>query len=309
MPLYRGEQADHLIQDAIVLDLGDLRRQAEQLKARAREQADQIVAEGRAEAERLTANAEQAGYEAGFARGQPEGYQQGLEQGHAEAVANAREQLAQIADAWIAAGQQWDADRRQMLLDARQSMLELALEIAQRVVKRVPQVDPTVVEDQLAAAIDQMARPADVRIRIHPDDRPLIEEAMPRLAETYESLGHAHLIDDEAVERGGCVLGYARGRIDATLQRQLDRIVQTLLPDRAEITADAAPDPSQHEAADEPGPAASLQPPAVAQGPGSEPLDPDDGTPAPQSDGPGEEGDEGREANPSNSREPQEPQP
>jgi len=197
MPLYRGEQADHLIQDAIVLDLGDLRRQAEQLKARAREQADQIVAEGRAEAERLTANAEQAGYEAGFARGQPEGYQQGLEQGHAEAVANAREQLAQIADAWIAAGQQWDADRRQMLLDARQSMLELALEIAQRVVKRVPQVDPTVVEDQLAAAIDQMARPADVRIRIHPDDRPLIEEAMPRLAETYESLGHAHLIDDE----------------------------------------------------------------------------------------------------------------
>ena len=234
MPLLKEQQAGELTRDAVVLDLGDLKQQADEIKRRAREEADRIVADARAEAERLTADADQRGYEAGYERGRAEGHEAGRAEGHAEAMQQTADRLEQMQQSWTEAGERWESERRQMLLDARQSLLELALQVARKVVKRVPEVDPSVVVDQVEAAVDQMARPADVALRVHPDDRALIEEAMPTLTDRYDQLQHVKLTEDERIERGGCVLSYGRGRIDATLDQQLQRLVETLLPEREE---------------------------------------------------------------------------
>jgi hypothetical protein len=118
-----------------------------------------------------------------------------------------------------------------VLTDATADMAwALLFAIARRVVKRIPAVDASVVVEQVAAAIDHMARPADATIRIHPDDRELAEQAMPEMAQACEHLQHVHWVDDATIERGGCVVSAGRGRIDAQLATQLDRVIEQLLP-------------------------------------------------------------------------------
>ena len=106
----------------------------------------------------------------------------------------------------------------------------VAVKLAEKVVRRVPSIDPTVVVDQVAEAIDYVARPCDVTVRIHPDDQPLVAEAMPMLVEQFANIEHVNLTTDETITRGGCTVSFGQGRIDATLDTQLDRIAEAMLP-------------------------------------------------------------------------------
>jgi flagellar biosynthesis/type III secretory pathway protein FliH len=230
MALIKSHNAAAVLQDAIVLDLGDLRRQADELKRRAHAQAQQIITEAREQARRLTENAEAKGFEAGFAAGQKAGHDAGRKQGHDQALRDTAASLTQLQDAWINAAHQWDAQRRTMVLDARQSLVALSVALAERIVRRVPQVDPSIITDQVAAALEHVARPCDVAIRIHPADRPLLTQAMPRLLAELTNVQHAALIDDDAIAPGGCLVTAGQGRIDATLDTQLAQLVDALLP-------------------------------------------------------------------------------
>jgi len=266
MPLLkRNTSSDRFAHEAVVLDLGDLRQQAEKMRAQARAEADRMLNEARAEAERLTAEATQKGHDAGYRQGYDEGHAAGLKQGHDEALQKTREQLNQLQQAWVDAAGQWDNQRRTMLLDARQSVLELAIAIAERILKRAPQVDRALVIDQVAAALEQITRPADVQLRIHPDDRPLLSEALPELIKTSDQLEHVHLVDDPEIAPGGCRVTYGKGAIDATLATQLDRITQALLPGHAtpnDSTTPDEPEPSADDAQTPPNDPPNPDPPA-----------------------------------------------
>jgi len=235
MPLMKETQVDQIAHEAIVLDLGDLRKQAEQLMRQAHEQAQRVLDAANTEAKRLTDEAHGIGHAAGLEAGRAEGIEQGRAEGYAEALAAMREQLSQVERNWTATLDQLDSQRREMMLDARHDVLELALAIAERVVKRVPAVDPSIIEDQLVAAIEQVARPSDLTISINPQDADLVREALPRIVEQCEQAQHVNVIERDDISRGGCAISYGRGRIDATLDTQLQRIVETLLP----TTADA----------------------------------------------------------------------
>ena len=120
-------------------------------------------------------------------------------------------------------------------------MLDLSLAMAQKLVHRVVEIDRSVVIEQVAQALACVLRPMDVSVRIHPDDRDAIQEAMPQLMAEFPQLKRVHLVEDAAVGRGGCVMQYGQGRVDATVQTQLRRVVELMVPDRADASQDGAP--------------------------------------------------------------------
>jgi len=140
--------------------------------------------------------------------------------------------LQQLEQAWIEAAKRWDAERQAMVNAAQQVLLETAVAMAERIVRRVPQVDASIVADQIAAAIEHVSRPSAVRITIHPEDRALVEAAMPGVVAALGEAAHVALVDDATITRGGCVVRHGRGVVDATLETQLDRIVEAVLPKR-----------------------------------------------------------------------------
>ena len=232
MAVIKNVHADRLAKQAVVLDLGDLGRQADRIVGDARTEAERITAAARAEAQKLIDSAADRGYQQGHERGLQEGREAGEREGRARAVQKFEPQLEQLINAWTAALERWETDRGEMLLAAREDVVRFAVAVAQKVVMRVVKADSTVIEDQLAEALALLSRPTTIVVSVHPNDRTIVEAVLPRLLSRLQQCEQASVRDDETLTPGGCVVATAGGRIDAAIETQLDRIARTLVPDQ-----------------------------------------------------------------------------
>jgi flagellar biosynthesis/type III secretory pathway protein FliH len=130
-----------------------------------------------------------------------------------------------------------------MLRLFQRDVLRLALAVAERITKRVVQTDAQVAAAQLEAVLGVIVRPTELTVRIHPDDREVLSAALPQIAARFSQARHIELVDDASLMRGSCVAAtraagggsggggaMAPGEIDASIQTQIDRIVEAMLP-------------------------------------------------------------------------------
>lgn len=258
MALLKRADSERMARPALVLDLGDLRRQAEELERRTRERTGEIIEQGRAERARLLAGAEEQGHAAGHEKGFAQGLEEGRARGQTEATASLRAEGESVQRAWEAALGEFLAQRDEMLTQARTDVLLLALMIARRVVRRVVDVDPRVVEEQLAAALSLTTRPTSLVIEVHPDDAALAGEILPELIKRFGVGDHASLATSSTIGRGSVVIRTRGGEVDASIDTQLQRIVEAIVPaaelDRARRVLDDAPrEPGPSARADQDG--------------------------------------------------------
>jgi len=237
MAIVKHTQAERLARSAVVLDLGDLKRQAAELLGQARAEAASIVADAQAEARRRIDESAGRGFDEGHRKGLDEGRAAGRAEALDAARAEFRDRFEALDQRWSAAVADWERRRRALLLEAEQDVLAFAFALASRVVHRIVERDPTIVADQLRAVLFLLGRPTRIAIRIHPDDRPTVESMLPALHELLPAGEHAALNDDASVGRGGCIIATAGGEIDASIATQLDRIAAALLPGGARLGA------------------------------------------------------------------------
>ena len=237
MPMIRKEHAKALAHDAIVLDLGDLQRQGDEIIERAKRKADEIIESARRQRERLLEGAAEYGRTEGYAQGSAEGQAEGRAEGKAQALAEHAPVLTELTDRWTEAIDKFETERILLLNQAMDSVLEFAVEFARRVTKRAVELDKQAACAQLEAAMGMLLRPSRVVIAVHPDDRGVIDEALPALLEKFDEVEHAELLIDAELTPGSCVVRSGSGSIDADIQRQIDRLVDAVLPGGEEATA------------------------------------------------------------------------
>jgi len=230
MALIKCQNAASVLKDAIVLDLGDVAKQAQRLRESAQVKARQIIQHAENAADQLAAEAHEQAFEQGHTEGLEKGIAQGRLQGRDEVMAQFSEQMTQLQDAWRDSLTRFDEQRNALDCDARRAVLDLALRFAEKLVHRIIEVDDSVIADQVGAALAHVLKPVDVTVRINPEDRPALEQAMPQLLAEFDHLKHVEVIDDPDINRGGCIASYGQGRIDATVEKQLQRVVELMLP-------------------------------------------------------------------------------
>jgi len=234
MPVIRNQQARHLAPRAIALEMTDVHGEATDLLASAHAEANELRARARAEAEDLRGDilekarqeGERAGYEAGLERGRSEAMEQVL----SEALEPHRQLLDQLGPAWLEQVGRFAEERERLLEDARRELLSFALEIARRVVQRTIEVDETVCIDQVSEALALLGRPGTLHISISPEDRDVLERALPDLLEKAHLTEGVELVETDEVPRGGCLVSTVEGTVDARIETQLVRITEALLP-------------------------------------------------------------------------------
>jgi len=230
MPVPKQYHTTPAMREAIVLDLGDIGAQASRIRAAAETQAQQIIAQANDKAEQIAREREAAAQERGYNEGLEKGLAEGREQGHAEALAKSSEELRQLTAAWSQVVSEWEQQRVEMEREARQSVLQFAMLAAEKLVHRVIEVDESVVVDQAAHALSLVLSAHNASVRIHPVDHPILEDALPELLKELNEIDHIELVDDESITPGGCVVAFGQGTIDATIERQLGRLIDLILP-------------------------------------------------------------------------------
>ncbi|MDG2020674.1 MAG: FliH/SctL family protein [Phycisphaerales bacterium] len=240
MPIVKKVQARELLTSAVVLNLGDVQREAGRMVESARAEAESILTAARAEAARLTECAagigRAEGTAAGEAAGRAEGLAEGTAQGREEAIASMSERLETIATGWNEALDGLVASRDAIREEARRDLLRLSLAIAERVLGRLPAHDPSLVETQVSGAIEMLTGSTSLRISLHPEDLPAIERHLPSVMTRIRGGAEADVSieTDPAIIRGGCMVRAGDGEIDARLDVQMSKIVSGLFPELLE---------------------------------------------------------------------------
>jgi flagellar assembly protein FliH len=155
---------------------------------------------------------------AAWESGLQDGYQEGLRRA-AEEQAAATERLAVLASEAL-------TDAHQFARALEQQLVELALAVAAKVVAREVQADPTLVVGVVRDTLAELQEATVVRLRVHPDDHDLVAAHWERLRQ-QRGAEQGLLVADERVQRGGCVVETAIGRVDAQLDTRLAQVAET----------------------------------------------------------------------------------
>ncbi|MBC24546.1 MAG: hypothetical protein CMJ32_11630 [Phycisphaerae bacterium] len=229
MPLMKKTQSEPVQAGAVVLDLGDLREQAEAILQEARLQAEGIIGDARAKADAIISEAHPTGHEQGRRDGYEAGFNQGREDALKSVADQARQELQSLQDSWKAQLELFAADRERMSERAETDLIELALKIAAAVTRARVRQDPSLVIEQARGAIRLVMRASEIRAVVNPSDLPVLDQHMESLIDVLDSTDGIELVTSDQVEPGGCIVRGDDTVIDATLQQQIDRIAEALL--------------------------------------------------------------------------------
>ncbi len=177
----------------------------------ATEQARRVLEAAQAQAEALRAQA-QTDYEEALRRG----YQEGYEKGMAE---------------WLRAVEQVHAGFTRVIEQAKPQIVRLALRVAEKILRQKLDLTPEAVVPMIDEALRSLRAQQNMRVilRVHPDDRPILESHRQRWMERLPWLGSLDIVVDEDLPRGGCRIETDFGTVDASVETQIRVVERHLL--------------------------------------------------------------------------------
>jgi len=197
---------------------------------RARHDASRIIAsaleESRSAAQEIRESARRDGFEAGFQEGRVAGQTEGSREAREEMSG----ELAVLLESWSTLLEQWSVVESQRLEEVARLSLKMAVALSERIVHRQVAVNPTVVVDQIQKALELAQSPADLEILVADSDRHRVHKALPGLLERFENTGYVSIRGVEDMAPGGCQLQMRGGEVDASIESQLKRLADAILP-------------------------------------------------------------------------------
>jgi len=148
-----------------------------------------------------------------------EARQAGFREGEAAGRAQATAEL-KVVQATLARNIEDIARLRPRLVRAAEAeMVELALAVARRILRRELAVDPNALRGLVKAALDRMPSQDLCRVRAHPELESGLRQSLDQ-----EGRSGIEVVADGALERGALLLETSRGKLDASLETQLREI-------------------------------------------------------------------------------------
>ncbi len=165
-----------------------------------------------AQAEREFQQREQQAFAAGFRKGETAGREQ------------AAARLDSVIEQFARTVNEVSQMRRKTRRDAEQDVVKLALAIARRVLHREMSLDREAIIGVVKAALDKLEGREVDRIHVNPEDAEAVKKY---LQQTGPPRG-IEVIADQRLGRGAAIFESARGKLDASVDTQLEEIQRGL---------------------------------------------------------------------------------
>jgi len=193
------------------------RQKCENQLEQAREQAAQILADAKCEAEQIRVDAERSAYNDAMdsARELARQHIDIRVKSLSSAIHQASDALTQSKDAWK---KHWET-----------RVVQLAIAIAERVIRREVQRSPDVTKTLLHEALQLAAGSNRIKVHLHSQDVELLGESIESLVAGSSGINSVEIVTDVAVSPGGCVVETEFGEIDQRIETQLARIEEELI--------------------------------------------------------------------------------
>jgi flagellar biosynthesis/type III secretory pathway protein FliH len=122
-----------------------------------------------------------------------------------------------------------------LLEDARQHILELVLKVSKKVTFDALEINPEATLVMIQGVISQLVDRSSLRIKVHPDHLPLVEQGMDSFLQSSTAIKDLTFEADPRVRVGGCFIETPTGDIDARLNSQFE-VIEDILSTDAELS-------------------------------------------------------------------------
>ena len=228
-------KADDAAQEGLelrVFSLRDIQEEAQKILELSKVEAATILQGARTKVEAASATAGQQARAEGHRQGMAQGLEAGRQAGLEEARQDFAAKQADLTQGLTALLKDVDGKKHRLVAQAHGDLVDLAMAIARRVVKRALDVQPGVAEANVRDAVKLVGAASDVTIVLNPADVEAVSQLAEGLEAEFGRLKHFRMVADASVSPGGCVVRTDLGEIDAQLDTQLARIAKQLLPGR-----------------------------------------------------------------------------
>ncbi|HUK35942.1 MAG TPA: FliH/SctL family protein [Vicinamibacterales bacterium] len=159
------------------------------------------------------------------------GYAQGERAGMEAAATKGQAMLRRLGETL----QELASLRAEMIRRTERQIVQLALAIAERVIRREISLDRGLLHAMARVALDRLGEHASATIRLHPDDFAAAQagHASNTLSE------HVKVVADSLVSRGGCLVQSDFGFMDVDVAAQFHELSKTLFEEDEAVAAHA----------------------------------------------------------------------
>ncbi|MFP4382411.1 MAG: flagellar assembly protein FliH [Spirochaetia bacterium] len=246
----------------------DLRREAEEFKARWENEREAMISGAKTEAETIIKEAEEAAFEevqkrneeasetkqkaeaeaeriVGEARAEAEkivkeaeekkqresedARENALKEGREEGFREGREEAERLIQRLHVILDKAIQRRAEILEESEAQVVQLVLAIAKKVVKVISENQKNVVLNNIIQALRKLKSKSDIVIRVNIIDLKLTTQHTKEFMERIESVRNVTVLEDSTVDPGGCIIETDFGQIDARISSQLREMEERIL--------------------------------------------------------------------------------
>jgi flagellar assembly protein FliH len=246
----------------------DIRREAEEFKARWEKEREAMISGAKTEAETIIKEAEEAAFEEvqkrneeasetkqqaeaeaerilGEARAEAdrivkeaeekkqreteEAKENALKEGREEGFREGREEAERLVQRLHVILDKAIQRRAEILEESEAQVVQLVLAIAKKVVKVISENQKNVVLNNIIQALRKLKSKSDIVIRVNIIDLKLTTQHTKEFMEGIESVRNVTVLEDSTVDPGGCIIETDFGQIDARISSQLREMEERIL--------------------------------------------------------------------------------
>lgn len=148
-------------------------------------------------------------------------YAQGFSEGEKAGIETGMKKVAPVLKNFEQAKEELEKVRGQIYSRVERETVELALAIARKIVFQEVRTDREVILRVVREALKRTNEAANVKIRINPSDFNILKNNENMFGAEMNSLENLHLIKDDRINDGGCMIETEMGEIDARIETQL----------------------------------------------------------------------------------------
>ena len=153
--------------------------------------------------------------------------EEAYQEGYAAGVKQADHDMSERVAAITALAESAIRARSDLLERSESDIIDLVFEIARKVIGEHLSLDPEAIADVARRALSIAADADEYHLHLHPDDAELVEQHLCR-----DTMGvTVHVVPDDRLSRGDCLVQTTHGRVDARIDTQLHAIREQLAGD------------------------------------------------------------------------------
>jgi flagellar assembly protein FliH len=214
------------------------REEADAIIARAREEAETIIAEARRQAADIEAETRST-----LDDEKKEALEQGREAGRSEGYTEGMAEVERLIQRTQVVLERAQDKRGEILAETEQEIINLVLLIARKVIKVISDNQREVIVSNVVQALRKVRDRGNVIIHVNLADLKLTTEHTKEFIRLLEGVKSIQVVEDSAVDSGGCIIETDFGEVDARISSQLAEIETKILsisPIKAKIKPPSA---------------------------------------------------------------------